>query len=169
MQRSPLPLIASRLSFLAIVVLIVPVTALVVLYSPLREGWRRAKAEQLLGDAIDLKTNVNGPVTIGFGLEPTISVYDLSGAEDDLPNDMKRVSAKSLTLRISLLKLLAGSVELSALVVEGLKVDIDIPLESAALINDVNNDMDVTGFVQDFVRSPFAAETEMGTPSICMA
>jgi hypothetical protein len=42
MQRSPLPLIASRLSFLAIVVLIVPVTALVVLYSPLLEGWRRA-------------------------------------------------------------------------------------------------------------------------------
>jgi AsmA family protein len=158
MQRSGLSRIIARLSFLALVILILPITALVVFYSPLLEGWRRAKAEQLLSDAIDLKTNVNGPVTIGFGLEPTISVYDLSGAEDDLPNDMKGVSAKSLRLRISLLKLLSGSVDLSSLVVEGLKVDIDIPLESAALINDVNNDMDVTGFVQDFVRSPFAAD-----------
>ena len=59
MQRSPLPLIASRLSFLAIVVLIVPVTALVV---------RRAKAEQLLGDAIDL--TLFGPVaSVARGLQ----------------------------------------------------------------------------------------------------
>ncbi len=156
MQRSSRSLLVSRLIFLAIVVLILSVTALVVLYSPLFEGWRRAKAEQLLSDAIDLKTNVNGPVMIGFGLEPTISVYDLSGAEDDLPNDMKGVSATSLSLKISLLELLAGSVELSSLVVEGLRRNIDIPIELAALINDVNNDMDVTGFVQDFVRSPSA-------------
>lgn len=158
MQRSSLSLVVSRLSFFAIVVLIFPVMALVLLYSPLFEGWRRAKAEQLLSDAIDLETNVNGPVMIGFGLEPTISVYDLSGAEDDLPNDMKGVSAKSLSLRISLPKLLAGSIELSALAVKGLKVDIDIPVESGALINDVNENMDVTGFVQDFVRSPFGAD-----------
>jgi hypothetical protein len=156
MQRSYRSVVVSRLGFLAIVVSILPVTALLLLYSPLFEGWRRAKAEQLLSDAIDLRTKVDGPVTIGFGLEPTISVYDLSGAEDDLPNDMKGVTAKSLSLKISLPELLAGSVDLSALVVEGLKVDIDIPIESAALINDVNNDMDVTGFVQDFVRSPFA-------------
>ena len=133
MQRFGLRLVLARLGFLAIVVLILPVTALVVLYSPLFDGWRRAKAEQLLSDAIDLKTNVNGPVAIGFGWEPTISLYDLAGAEDDLPNDMKGVAAKSLSLRISLLKLLAGSIELSSLVVEGLKVDIEIPLEFGGL------------------------------------
>jgi len=152
MQRFGLSLVLARLGFLAIVILILPVTALIALYSPLFEGWRRAKAEQLLSEAIDLKTNVNGPVTSGFGFSPTISLYDLAGAEDDLPNDMKGVTAKSLSLRISLLELLAGSVELSSLVVEGLKVDIVIPIESAALINSPDDDMDVTGFVQDFVR-----------------
>jgi hypothetical protein len=45
MQRSYRSLVVSRLGFLAIVVSILPVTALLLLYSPLFEGWRRAKAE----------------------------------------------------------------------------------------------------------------------------
>jgi hypothetical protein len=101
MPRFGLSLILARLGFLAIVLLIVPVTALIVLYAPPFEAWRWAKAEQLLSDAIDLKTTVSGPVQIGFGFEPSISIAGIAGQDDDMPADLKAVTAKNLSLRIS--------------------------------------------------------------------
>jgi len=65
--------------FLALLILLLPVTALVVLYTPPFEAWRQARAEQLIDDAIDLETTVSAPVRVGFGLEPTITVSDIQG------------------------------------------------------------------------------------------
>jgi len=153
MRRSGLSLFLARLGFIVILLLLVPLTALAVLFAAPLEPWREAKAEQLLSDAIDLRTKVNGPVQIGFGWEPTIFVANIEGDADDLPDNLKGISAKSLSLSISVLPLLMGRLQLSTLVVDGLKVDIDIPIETDTTDED---DMDIAGFVRDFVRSRFA-------------
>ena len=154
MHRTGVPHLLARLGFLALLVLAVPLTGLAVLFAPPLEPWRRAKAESLLSDAIDLKTKVNGDVRIGFGLNPSIVVTDIAGEPDDMPETLDAVSAKSISLRIALIPLLAGRIELSALVIDGLVVGIEIPV----IAKDDDADLDVAGFVQDFVRSPFAGD-----------
>jgi hypothetical protein len=69
--------------------LAVPITALAAVFTPPFEPWRRFKAEQLLSEAIDLQTVVKGPVTIGFGWEPTISIADVASVDGDIPSDLK--------------------------------------------------------------------------------
>jgi lipopolysaccharide export LptBFGC system permease protein LptF len=101
MQRSGVSLLLARLGFIALVILAVPLTALAVLFAAPLEPWRRAKAEQLLSDAIDLKTSVKGPVQIGFSLTPTIRISDIAGQEDDMPETLQSVSAKTISQKIA--------------------------------------------------------------------
>ena len=158
MPRSGLHLVLARLGFLALLLLALPITALAVVFTPPFEPWRRSKAEQLLSEAIDMQTVIKGPVTIGFGWEPTISIADVASVDDDMPTDLKGVSAKALSLRLGLLPLLAGSLKLSDLVVSGLKVDIEIPVQDD---ENAEDDTDVAGFLRDFVRSRFADDISL--------
>lgn len=151
-MRKGLYLVLGRIGFLVLLLLAVPVTALAVLFAPPFEPWRRAKAEQLLSDAVDLQTRINGPIDIGFDWEPTLSIAGIQGVAADMPDGMKAVSAKSLSLKIGLLPLLAGRIQLRDLVVDGLRVDLEIPIDA----EDTDDDMDVSGFTGDFVRSRFA-------------
>ena len=102
MPRSGLHLVLARLGFLALLLLALPITALAVVFTPPFEPWRRSKAEQLLSEAIDLQTVIKGPVTIGFGWEPTISIADVASVDDDMPTDLKGVSAKALSFKLGL-------------------------------------------------------------------
>ena len=158
MPRSGLHLVLARLGFLALLLLALPITALAVVFTPPFEPWRRSKAEQLLSEAIDMQTVIKGPVTIGFGWEPTISIADVASVDDDMPTDLKGVSAKALSLRLGLLPLLAGKSKLSDLVVSGLKVDIEIPVQDD---ENAEDDTDVAGFLRDFVRSRFADDISL--------
>jgi hypothetical protein len=109
-----------------------------------------------LRDGGYLKTTVSGPVQIGFGLEPSISIGDIAGEDDEMPADLKGVTAKTLSLRISVLPLLMGRLQLNSLSVDGLKLDIEIPVGGSNTNPD--DDMDIAGFVHDFVRSRFAGD-----------
>lgn len=152
-QRSALSLVLARLGFIVLLLLLVPATALLLLFSPPFESWRRAKAEALLSDAIDLQTQIKGPIEISFGWEPTIAIGDLAGVGDDMPSGLKAIGAKRLGLTIALLPLLTGNIQLSGLMVDGLEVDIEIPVG-----DDDDDEMDISGFIGDFVRSPFAGD-----------
>lgn len=149
---SPFRLIA-RLAFLALLVLSVPAAALLVLYAEPFEALRRHQVEYFLGDAIDLEVEVSGPIGVSFDWEPKITVADITAVEDELPPDLKAVSAKALSLKVSLLPLLVGHVQLNSLVIDGLKVAIEIPQGGE---DDDEDGVDVARVIGDFVRSRFA-------------
>ncbi len=145
--------LAVRLVFFAVLILSVPATAFAVLYAKPFEPLRRANIERLLSDAIDVQVEVRGPITISSDWEPTISIADVVAVESDLPSDLKGMSAKSLRLKLPLLPLLAGQVQLNSLVIDGLKVAVEIPHGGEA---EDKGGVDVAEVVSDFVRSRFA-------------
>ena len=73
---------------------------------------------------------------------------------------MKEVSADRLALRISIPTLLTGKVDLNAIVVDGLKVDIDIPTDAVAekAGRRQDDDLAIGEFIQDFVRSQLSSD-----------
>ena len=145
----------ARWAFLAFLVLCVPATSLSVLYAGPFDVLRRAKVERLLSEAMDLDVAINGPIDISFDLEPKVSIADITALEDELPPDLKAMSAKSLSLKVPLLPLLVGHVQLNSLVVDGLKIAIDIPEGGAA---EDEGGVDAGELVGDFVRSHFAGD-----------
>jgi AsmA family protein len=149
---SPIRLIV-RLVFIAVLVFSVPAAALAVLYLKSFEPLRRSNIEHLLSDAIDIEVEVRGPIQISYDWEPTITIADLVAVESELPSDLKAMSAKSLSLKLPLVPLLAGQVQLNTLVVDGLKVAIEIPKGGAP--EDVDG-VDVSEVIGDFLRSRFA-------------
>lgn len=149
---SPLRLIA-RVLFLAVVILSVPAMALAVLYAAPFEPLRRANIERLLSDAIDVEVEVRGPIAIGFDWTPTVTIEDIIAVESDLPRDLKTLSARSVRLQVPLLPLLAGSPQLNTLVVDGLKVAIEIPEGGT---EEDEGGVDVAELVGDVARSGFA-------------
>ena len=142
----------ARFAFLGFLVLSVPAT---VLYAEPLDVLRRAMIEYLLSEAIDLDVAINGPIDISFDLEPKVSIADITALEDELPPDLKAMSAKSLSLKVPLLPLLVGHVQLKSLVVDGLKIAIDIPEGGAA---EDEGGVDAGELVGDFVRSHFAGD-----------
>jgi hypothetical protein len=146
-------LFLGRAVFIAFLVLSVPATALAVIYLDSFEPLRRANIEYLLGDAIDLEVEVKGPITISSDWEPTIAIADVTAVESDLPPDLKSLSAKSLSLKVPLLPLLVGQVQLNTLTIDGLKMAVDIPPGGAAKDK---GGVDVAEVIGDFVRSRFA-------------
>ncbi len=160
MKRRSISLRLARLGFLLVLVFAVPIAAVAILFSAPFEDYRRAKAAQWIGQALDFGVSVNGPVTIGFDWEPTITVYDVVGAESDLPTDMKAISAKSVTMEVPLLPLLFGQVTPNALVVEGFKLDIEIPPDSERPDGPAEP-IDVSWVLYDYVRLPFAANIDL--------
>ncbi len=160
MLRSRHVLILAKLGFLGLLLLALPGFALAVLYTEPFAGWRHAQAEALLSDAIGLDSSINGPVEIGFGWNPLITLTDIAGDRGDLATDVKEVSADRLALRISIPTLLTGKVDLNAIVVDGLKVDIDIPTDADAekAGRKEDDDLAIGEFIQDFVRSQFSSD-----------
>ena len=160
MLRSRHVLILAKLGFLGLLLLALPGFALAVLYTEPFAGWRHAQAEALLSDAIGLDSSINGPIEIGFGWNPLITLTDIAGDRGDLATDVKEVSADRLALRISIPTLLTGKVDLNAIVVDGLKVDIDIPTDADAekAGRKEDDDLAIGEFIQDFVRSQFSSD-----------
>ena len=149
---SPIRLLLRAL-FIAALVLCVPVFALLVLYAEPFEALRRAKTEQLLSEAMDTKMEVRGPIEIGFDWAPTVRIADIVAVENELPPDLKRLSAKSIKLEVPLMPLLAGHAQLHALVIDGLDVAIEIPEGGA---KEDEDGISVAETVGDFLRSQFA-------------
>jgi AsmA-like protein len=145
----------ARVLFVGVLILSVPAMALAVLYAKPFEPLRRANIEHFLSDAIDTEVEVRGPIAIGFGWAPTVTIEDIVAVESDLPTDLKGLSAKSLRLEVPLLPLLAGSPQLNTLVVDGLRVSVEIPEGGAA---DDEGGLNVAALVGDFLRSPFAGD-----------
>ena len=153
-------MVLARIGFVVVLLLAVPGVALAVLYTAPFEPWRRAKAEQLLGDAIGLDTTINGPVDLGFSLDPTVSLSGIVGDRADLATDVKAVTADRLIFNISIPALFAGQVRLTEVVVDALKVDIDVPTDADAAKAGRKDDdgLAIGEFLQDFVRSRFAGD-----------
>jgi AsmA family protein len=150
-----------RILFLGVLILSVPVTALAVLYAEPFEAARRANVEHLISEAIDTEVEVRGPISIGFGWTPTISIEDLVAVEGELPPDLKGLSAKSVKLELPIMPLLAGDVQLNALVIDRLAASVEIP-EGGAAADD--GGVDVTELIGDFVRSRFAGDLLLREP-----
>ena len=117
----------ARSAFLAFLVLSVPATAFAMLYAETFDVLRRAKVEQLLSEAIDVEVEVSGPISISFDWEPKVSIAEITAIESSLPPDLKGMSVKSLSLKVPILPLLAGRIQLNSLAIDGLKVAIEIP------------------------------------------
>ncbi len=98
----------TRLAFFGFVILCLPAAAIAVLYAEPLEPLRHAYAERLLNSAVDVELEVRGPVVIGFGWEPTISIADVAAVEGELPEELKAVTIKSLSLELPLLPLIVG-------------------------------------------------------------
>lgn len=143
----------ARLLFFAVLICAVPATALVVLYAGPFEPLRRANVEHLLSEAMETEVEVRGSIAIGFDWAPTITIEDVVAVQSDLPTEMKGLSAKSVQLEVPLVPLLAGHVQLNTLVIDGLKLAIEIPQGGAEADEAA---IDAAKVVGDFVRSPFA-------------
>lgn len=126
------------------------------LYTKPFESWRRAQAEALLDEALDIETKVSGPVEVSFGLSPRVVISDVSSVRTQKVPDVKSISAKTVDFNASLLSLIGGDVVLTSLFVDGLRVDIELPEE--------DNDRtigDPGALVHDFVRMPFSANLSL--------
>ncbi len=146
--------VVTGLIIVGLLVLSVPAAILAVLYAPPLELLRRAGIEYLLGSAIDLDVAVKGPVTISFGSEPTISIADASAVEGDNPPELKEMYVKRVSLKLSLLPLLAAQVRLHSLVIDGLEVTIDIPQGGGK----DNDSADPGEMIGEFLRTDFAGD-----------
>ena len=142
-----------RVVFLGVVILSVPTMALAVLYAKSFEPLRRASVERLLSTAIDTEVQVRGPIRVSFDWAPTVTLEDIVAVESDPPTDLKSLSVRSMRLRVPLLPMLTGDPQLHMLVVDGLKVSIEIPGYRA---EDDEGRANVAELVGDFVRSPVA-------------
>ncbi|MGB6968779.1 MAG: AsmA family protein [Methyloceanibacter sp.] len=161
-RPSPNQLIAGLVP-LGLLIVAVPATVLSVLYAPTFEVVRRTAVEHFLGRAIDMPVTVKGTIRVGFDWAPTISITDLTVAKSDLPPELMEMSAKSLSLNLPLLPLLAGQVQLNSLVVEGLKVAMDIPRSGGS---ENENGADAVELVGEFLRSGFADDLSLRDAAI---
>jgi hypothetical protein len=109
MRRSGSVLVSVCFGLVVLLLVALPVAAFVLFYSEPFESWRRAKAEALLNEAMDLKTTVSGPADIGLGFEPTVSISGIASVRSDLPSDVKGMTTETLSFKLSVLKLLRGS------------------------------------------------------------
>ena len=132
----------------------VPLTVLAALYAPHFETLRRATVEYLLGNGLDLEVAVRGPIEIGFGWEPKIAIGDVSVVKSELPANMKEMSARRLSLKVPLVPLLAGQMQLHSLAVDGLRVMVDVP-QNATGEEDGTDSGEIIG---DFLRSGYAQD-----------
>lgn len=139
-----------RVVFFGVVILSVPTMALAVLYAKSFEPLRRASVERLLSTAIDTEVQVRGPIRVSFDWAPTVTLEDIVAVESDPPTDLKSLSVRSIRLQVPLLSMLTGDPQLHMLVVDGLKVFIEIPEYRAE--NDEGR-ANVAELVGDFVRS----------------
>ncbi|MGH6791421.1 MAG: hypothetical protein ACRECF_01620, partial [Methyloceanibacter sp.] len=102
MKRRSISLRLARLGFLLMLVFAVPFAVIAVLFSTPLEPLRRAKAAQWIGEALDFEVSVNGPVTVGFDWDATLTVRNVVGIKSELPTDMKAISAESITMEVPL-------------------------------------------------------------------
>ncbi len=167
MKRSSSPVrLIGPLIFIVMLVLSVPAVALAVLYLDAFEPVRRSNIEYLLGDALDIAVEVRGPITVSVDWEPTISIGDVAAVESEMPSDLKAMSARSLSLKLPLVPLLAGQVQPNTLVVNGLELAIKIPEGGAAEDED---GIDTAEVVADFLRSRFADDLTLNESEITYA
>lgn len=159
-KRRSISLRLARLGFLLMLLFAVPMAVLAVLFSAPLEPLRRAKAAQWISEALDFEVTVNGPVTVGFDWDPTLTVHNVVGVKDELPTDMKAISAESITMAVPLLPLLFGQAEPTGLVVKGFKLDIEIPTDSERPQGPAEP-IDVSWVLYDYVRLPFAANIDL--------
>lgn len=165
MKRRSISLRLARLGFLLMLVFAVPFAVIAVLFSEPLEPLRRAKAAQWIGEALDFEVSVNGPVTVGFDWDATLTVRNVVGIKSELPTDMKAISAESITMEVPLLPLLFGHAEPSAFMVEGFKLDIEIPPDSERPDGPAEP-IDVSWVVYDYVRLPFAANIDLSKAAL---
>jgi len=141
---------------IAVSVIAIAVFAAAALYTGPFEAWRRAQAEALLGEALDLETKVSGSVEVGFGLTPNVVISDISSVRTGTEPNLKSVSAKKVDFKASLLSLIGGDVVLTSLFVDGLRIDIELPEgRSDRRIGDPG------ALIHDFVRLPFSANLSL--------
>ncbi len=146
-----------RVRWVALGILAIGIVAIVgvsaaALYTEPFEPWRRAQAEALLSDALDLNTKVSGTVDVGFGLTPRIVISEVSSERTGAVSDLKSASAKRVDFNVSLLSLFSGDAVLTSLFVDGLSVDVDLPEGRTD-----RRPGDPGAFIHDFVRMPFSA------------
>ena len=123
----------------------------VALYTEPFEPWRRAQAEALLDDALEITTKVSGPVEVSLGLNPRVVISDVSSVDTRSLPDIKKLSARKVDFNASLLALLGGDVVIEALFVEGLRVDLELPEA-----DEDHTATDPSAFIHDFVRLSFS-------------
>jgi hypothetical protein len=150
-----------RALWVALGVLVVGIVAIVgisaaALYTEPFEPWRRAQAEALLSDALDLNTKVSGTVDVGFGLTPRIVISEVSSERTGAVSDLKSASAKRVDFNVSLLSLFSGDAVLTSLFVDGLSVDFDLPEGRTD-----RRPGEPGAFIHDFVRMPFSANLSL--------
>jgi hypothetical protein len=150
-----------RLGILAALLLVIAGSAYALIYTQAFGSLRRAWAEHLLGNALGLDATIGGPIDIGFGLYPDITIADISADRSDLANEVKSVSARTLEFRVSLLGLLLGSAAVDKLAVDGLKVDIDVPPEAKSGEGAAGDGSDLSGFIHKFVRQRFTDDLDL--------
>lgn len=155
MRSSSSSRLIHRVLFFGALLLCLPAVALLVLFSGPFETWRLTKAEHLLSEAMGTEIKVKGPVAIGFDLEPEITIENIAAVSNGLPPDLKTMSAKSVTLEVPLLALLAGHVQLNSLVIDGLKLSIEIPEGGAAADE---SGLSVATIVGGLARSDYAGD-----------
>ena len=163
MSSSPPGRLIHRVLFFGALLLLVPVVAILVFFSGPFEPLRLAKAERLLSEAMGTEVVVKGPVEIGFDLKPTITIENISAVSSELPPDLKTMSAKSVTLEVPLLPLLAGHVQLKSLVIDGLKLAIEIP-EDGAVADE--SGLSVATIVGGLARSDYAGDLILRNASL---
>jgi hypothetical protein len=142
-----------RLIGFAALVLSLPAVALAVVYADTFASLRQNIAGRILTDELDIPLEVRGPVSASFAWAPRISIGDVVASDAGLPADLKAVSIKSIEVNLPLLPLVIGHARPNALAIDGLKVEISIPKDDAALDDD---DLSVAKAVAEFVRARVA-------------
>lgn len=159
-KRRSISVRLARLGFLLVLIFAVPVAVIAVLFSEPLEPLRRAKAAHWIGEALGFEVTVNGPVTVGFDWDATLTVNNVVGVKSELPTDMKAISAESITMQVPLLPLLFGHAAPSGFIVDGFKLGIEIPPDSERPEGPAEP-IDISWVIYDYVRLPFAANIDL--------
>ncbi len=155
MQRRRFRPLLVLASVLGAAVLIVLVAGWAVLYTKPFESLRRSEVASLLDDELGLITSVNGDVELSYGLNPTLTIENVSCTDPDKDSALKVLSAEKLVFTVSLNSLFTGKVKPTALTAYGLKVDLDYPEKKSQAAADEAEQSDIANFVQGLVRTTF--------------
>ena len=158
-MRSPSSIrLILRILFIFFLILCIPFVGLLMLsVGPFGE-LRRHVAEHFLSKAIDVEVAVKGPVKIGFGLTPKVSVKDVVAVESDVPSDISDLSVRSIDLELPVIPLLTGHMQLNALTIDGLMVAIAIP---AGETTESQGMAEIGQFISNIVHSPVSSNFEL--------